>query len=206
MFQAYSIPLTDNDFVALGKLTAIIGQIDEEMVQTVCRKLKVKRAVGDAIMGSTKTSVSSSIWKRVVEGSAKRKKIGYLVDHAMAEIKAVSEGRNNFIHAVFYEHLEPGAYTYSTTGEYVELQPDESVTTKAHRVKGGKRTPISELKPLVERAARLSCLVAHIAWLVAPAFPKRKSTTSPWHNRLLPTLPPRPSRERPRKTKVRGVR
>jgi hypothetical protein len=192
MHQAYSIPLTDADFIALGKLTAIIGQIDEEMVQTVCRILKIKREVGNAIMGSTKTATNGTIWKYLIEHATDDLDLRWLAKHAFDEMGAVSKGRNDFIHAAFYEALETGGYIYSTSNEYVELPPESSEMTRAHRVRIGARTPISELPSLIERAARLSCLVAHLAWTIVNPHPGRGDGRSPWLDRLGPTLPPRP--------------
>lgn len=189
MFPAYSIPLTENDLILLGELTVILGQIDEEMVRTVSGLVMSDRPTAAKIMGSTAIANNSSIWAALIGIRSSDLDLLWLVDHAEKEIAEVSKGRNDFIHAFYREKLSFGGFIHTTSNELVELRPESSKDTHAMRVRNSQNRPISELPPLKERAARLSCLIAHIGHCLSP---DAINHPSPWLGRLAPTLPPRP--------------
>jgi hypothetical protein len=197
MFPAYSIPLTEKDLILLGELTVILGMVDEEMVVAVSGLIQADRPTTAKIMGSTQIANNAAIWASLINLRCSNIDILWLVDHAQKEIAAVSAGRNDFIHAFYRERLPSGAYTYSSSNEMVELRPETSENTHAMRVRNSQNRPVSELATLHERAARLSCLVAHIGYKLAPHGEGREHT--PWLGRLLPTLPPRPPNWEPEK-------
>ncbi len=171
----------------------IAGQIDGEMAQTVCRILKIKRtSFGSTIMGSTSIETNFQIWSLAIAHKTKDLDILWLVSHAKSEVQAVARGRNDFVHAVYYERLESGAYTFSSSNEYAEIRPDSSESTFAQRIKTGKRKSVTELAALRDKAARLSCLIAHIGRVIAPHKHQERDGHSPWLGRLASSLPPRP--------------
>lgn len=201
MEPAYSIPLTDKDLATLGELTVILGQIDEEMVQCVSGLVQSNRDTAAKIMGSTQISNNAAIWQALIGQRTKDVDVLWLVAHAVQEIGIVSGGRNDFIHAFFMEASPHGYFTYSSSNEFAEIRPETSAATYAKRIRNSKTTHIAELVTLREKAARLSCLVAHLTQILTS--PGDEPWLTPWRDRLLPTLPPRPPNWEP--PKARGL-
>lgn len=165
----------------LGELTAIMGLVDEEMTQLVTDLLDIDRGAGNVVMGSTKLETNCDIWAAIIAQNTIDAETLWLVKYAGTEMRAVQKGRNDFIHAVFRE--EGGIF------DRLVFDPThfDTGTVKARRVKKEEEVDLSELPPLLLRAARLSCLVAHISHLM-------KGTPSPWHGKFDPELPPRPDK------------
>lgn len=214
MDPAYQIVLSDAELAILGEVTVILGQIDEEMIRTVSGLINADRATTEAVMGSTKTQNNSEIWSRLVRLRNKGNlDILWAVQDAMTEFPAVQQGRNDFIHADFAVEtvavLDDGKEVRISAGRGHTTYRDASGArvvigatgpVVAKRIRSGRRTPIAGLHALRDRAARLSCLVAHIGWAVSVG--QGKLHTSPWHDRLAPTLPPRPDDWEPGKAKA----
>lgn len=187
MEPAFLLLLSDEQHAQLGELTAIIGQVDEILIRTVAHLLTVERAAANRIMGSTKISDNAGIWSELIRAKTKDDEIHWLVSHVMAEIQLVSAARNDFIHAWFQMTRKGGAWS-SAFGNAFGDSWGGSPVLEARRVKSDKPRAVSELPDVRNRAARLSCLVAHI-WHLLTQDP---ATESPWLERLAPTLPPRP--------------
>lgn len=204
MDPAYQIPLTPGELQCLGELTAIIGQVDEEMTRCVSGLISADRPTTNLVLGSSKVADNSAIWAAVIGLRTKDEDIIWLVEHALKEIQSVSQGRNDFVHAYFHpgdvesvevvEVNEAGATVLAVTG-----------APYARRVRNDKRRAISELKEVRDRAARLSCLIAHIGWCLAP-HGRDHPEHSPWLERLGPTLPPRLDTAEARKAKAQQPR
>lgn len=214
MDPAYQIVLSDAQLAILGEITVILGQIDEEMIRTVSGLIGADRETAQAVMGSTRMENNSDIWSRLIQLRNKDNlDILWAVGHAMSEFPAVQQGRNDFIHADFGVEtvavLGDGTEVKISTGRHYETYrrpTGERVILGftgpivAKRIRSGRKTPIAELHTLRDQAARLSCLVAHIGWAVSVG--QGKPHTSPWHDRLAPTLPPRPDDWKPGKAKA----
>ena len=213
MDPAYQIVLSDAQLAILGEITVILGQVDEEMIRTVSGLINADRATTQVVMSSTRMETNSDIWSRLIGQRTKDLDILWAVAHAVTEFNPVQGGRNDFIHADFAVELPVtlpgGAATLSIershetyrrpNGERVVMGFQGPVVAK--RIRSGKKTPIAELQALRDRAARLSCLVAHIGWAVSP-HGQGKLHTSPWRDRLVPPIPPRPDDWEPGKAKV----
>ncbi len=191
MNPAYEIPLNEQELAQLGKLTAILGLVDDLMIQTVERLMNVDRAAANTIMGSSKIADNSAIWKSVIKNRTTDEDIIWLIEHAMREIELTSKARNDFIHSVFSRTLS------LADGFSIPVH-----RTVARRVRSDNPRPITDLPSVIDQAARLSCLVAHIDHLIAG----NPGATSAWLERLGPTLPPRLDTASPRKAKVRRGR
>jgi hypothetical protein len=187
MDPAYQIPLPPKDLALLGELTAIMGQIDEEMTALVAILLQVDRDAANVIMGSSKVADNAAIWTNVIRNRSENEDLLWLVEHANSEIGKVSEGRNDFIHAVFENLLMPAPVLYDSRGFGFTQGGFRTIDVEARRVRKKKRRSVTELQSVRDQAARLSCLVAHITHL-ACGFP---ADSSAWLERLGPTLPPR---------------
>ncbi|PBC02521.1 hypothetical protein [Mesorhizobium sp. WSM3860] len=190
MEPAFKLLLSDEQHAQLGELTAIIGQVDEILIRTVAHLLTVERMAANRIMGATKISDNAGIWSELVRAKTTDEKILWLVSHAMVEIQSVSAARNDFVHAWFQMVRRDGAWADGVWKEGVWCDGvwGDKAVLEARRVKSDKPRPLSELPIVRDRAARLSCLVAHIWHLLTEA----PATNSPWLERLAPTLPPRP--------------
>jgi hypothetical protein len=191
MDPAYEIHLNEQELAQLGKLTAILGQVDDLMIQTVEHVLNVDRAAANIIMGSSKIADNSAIWENVIKNRTADEDILWLIEHAIREIELISKARNDFIHSVF-----------SRTYYFADGFSFPSQSTVARRVRSASPRPITDLPSVIDQAAQLSCLVAHIDHLVGG----NPEATSAWLGRLGATLPPRLDTISERKAKARRGR
>ena len=75
----------------------ILGQVDEILVRTVERLLKVDRQCANRIMGSSKVSDNIDIWGEVIRSQCcARDDLDHITKFAGDESRSVSEGRNLF--------------------------------------------------------------------------------------------------------------
>ena len=207
MDPAYIIPLNQKELTLLGELTVIMGQIDDIMIQTVRPLLDVDRATANKILGSSKVADNVEIWASVIRNRTDDEDILWLVEIAIKEIQAVSEGRNDFIHAVFTMRVL--ARTIGTSGGTPPIPPIpipfddmfERLPPAARRVRNEKVRSVDELKTVRDQAGHLSCLVAHIQLLMSGV----EAAASPWLRTLGPTLPRRLATAAERKAKAQPV-
>lgn len=205
MDPAYQIPLTDEALVMLGEVTVILGQVDEEMVRTVSGLISTDRETANAVMGSTNMENNTGIWAKLIAQRTDDLETLWLVDLAMKEFPVVARLRNDLIHADYIVTVDTdfGSLTMRNLGVTARREDGRRIVlglegpVNARRVRNGKMTPAEEITGLRDRAGRLSCLVAHIGYLLA-----HQSSHTPWRDRLLPTLPPRPDDWEPGKAKV----
>jgi hypothetical protein len=176
MDPAYEIQLNEQELAQLGKLTVILGQVDDLMVQTVERLLNVDRTAANIIMGSSKIGDNSAIWANVIKNRTADEDVLWFIELASKEIEVISCARNDFIHGVF-----------STVFQLANGFSIPSYPTVVRGVRNTKLRPMSELPSVIDKAARLSCLMAHIDHLVTG----NPASSSAWLQRLGPTLPPR---------------
>ena len=188
MQPARHIPLSPEEFATLGEITAILGIIDDEMISLVGTLLSVDRAAANQIMGSTRVSENAKTWGAVINSRCEDPKVLWLVKHAQAEMKEVSSGRNDFIHAVFERPTVFRGGMMIGFGIGFGFPQAHAGPAVARRVKSGSPVPVAQLPVLRDRAARLSCLVCYIGHIATGNTPE----SSQWHNALSPTLPPWP--------------
>jgi hypothetical protein len=191
MDPAYEIQLNKQELAQLGTLTVILGQVDDLMVQAVAWLLNVDRQAANIIMGSSKIADNVEIWANIIRNRINDEDILWLIELAGKESAAVSAARNDFIHATF-SHI-----TQLADGFSIPIQ-----IPVARRVRKTNLRPVSELPGIIDQAARLSCLVAHVGHLVTG----NPASSSAWLQRLGPTLPRRLDTALARTAKVRRRR
>jgi hypothetical protein len=196
MKPAYPVPLEREELAQLGELTTILGTVDDQMVLTVAHLLRVSRSAANVIMGSTQVATNCAIWGDVIRNRTADEDLLWLVEIAEREVPPISQARNDFVHAVF------------SVIRSMVVHGDGRPTVRAslamaRRIKGTKSRPVTDLPEGIDRAGRLSCLVAHIDHLMGG----KQASSSPWLERLAPTLPPRLDTAAERKAKAkRGQR
>ncbi len=203
MEPAYQIALNAEELALLGEITVILGQVDEIMIQAVKRLLNVDREAANAIMGSSKIGDNSNIWANCIRNRCDDEDVLWLVEHANKEIQAVSTNRNDFIHAVFTPRVvlkagpafDPKAFQ---AGAFQTFEIFNRLSPTARRVRGKQQRSVAELTAVRDQASRLSCLVAHSGILSMGI----SADTSPWLDRLAPSLPPRLGTVATRKAKA----
>ncbi len=139
-------------------------------------------------MGSSKSPDNVNIWHNVIRNKTTDEDILWITELAGKASAKISKDRNDYIHAVFHP------ITQILDGVSMVSYPHV-----ARRVRNTALRPVSDLPSILDQAARLSCLVAHIDHLIAG----NQATTSPWLQRLGPTLPPRFDTAEARKEKAR---
>src|ERR1700680_3611259 len=174
MEPAYPLVLTNQEHALIGELVEIMGLADDIMIRTVARLLNVDRPAANKIMGSTNVRDNAAIWAHAIRNRINNPKVAAHVAIAEGEMKDIAEIRNDFIHALFTgDYAEPG---YMAPGYQ---------TTSATRIKSGKTRPTSELQAARDRAATLSCLIAHIDHCTLQSGDRGPS---PWLEKLGPLL------------------
>jgi hypothetical protein len=201
---AYQIPLNQDELAHLGTLIAIFGQIDDLMVQLVSHLLNIDRPAANVVMGSTSVETNVQVWFETIRNRTKDEDILWLIEQVRKEFPDVTMKRNGFIHAVFFHRTMPipGVGMVTGGGGFLGGTFIVRPAPLARRYKkGGPSQSVDELPKLIEQCSRLSCMVAHVDHLMAG----NPATSSPWLERLAPTLRPRLDTAEERKAKARQV-
>jgi hypothetical protein len=165
---AYPLALTTSQHALIGETVEILGMTDHIMMETV--KPLDQHAVSRMRGGNVPTVIS--IWAKAVRGATAETDLLKLVDFTERERKEIADARNDFIHGLFIGNYVSAGYVspgYQTTS----VVPFRSG-------KGPRQT--SELEALRERAALVSCVVAHIDHRL------KSNDPSPWLDRVKPLL------------------
>jgi hypothetical protein len=201
MVPAYHIPLRQKDLALIGEICAIQGQIEWMMLNTVRDALDIEKALALRIMGSTAIGANSDIWMRCVRKKQRNKYILAMAERAVADIKELSEGRNDFVHAAYFARRksEPDK-PFTFYAERGARPLPTGLEAVAVRVRNQRTIPVSKLQSVRDAASVISIRIAHVHWMTI-IRPKLK-LPSPWLHRLdeLPPLDlPKPE---PRKAKA----
>ncbi len=128
----------------LGEMAEILGWTDHTMIETAER---LDSSAADRMRRSITVPAAVAYWSYAIKNRQNiPSELGRLVDLAAKERNKIAIDRDDFIHALF-------------TGKFAtvlgHLAPGYQTTTGATR-------STSEIQELRDRAATLSCLVAHI--------------------------------------------
>ena len=128
----------------LGEMAEILGWTDHAMIETAER---LDSSAADRMRRSITVPAAVAYWCYTIKNCRNTpSELGRLVDLAAKERNRIAIDRDEFIHALF-------------TGKFAvvlgHLAPGYKTTTGATR-------STSEIQELRDRAATLSCLVAHI--------------------------------------------
>jgi hypothetical protein len=136
----------------------------------------VDRHAANIIMGSSKLADNVAVWSDIIRNRTNNEAVLWLIELSVKEFAAVSASRNDFIHAVF-SRINQLANGFSMPSQL----------SVARRVRKTNLRHLGELPGIIDQAARLSCLVAHIDHLAMG----NPAVSSAWLQRLGPTLPTR---------------
>ena len=192
MDPAYHIPLGADRLKLIGEICAIQGQIEWMMQNTVREAFKVDNPLTQRIMGSTSIGTNAEIWIGVVRRKQRRKGILAHAEQAFRDIKDLAEGRNDFVHAVYFTK-NPGSRTgmFIRVAEAGSHNPANSRTAIAVRVRNRKEVSVRKLAEVRDIAAAISVRVAHVHWSTTMERVLREP--SPWLGRLselpVPSVP-----------------
>jgi len=167
MEPALAPQLTKDQHVLLGELVEILGMTDGMMITTV-HHFNPQAA---AAMRGAFIPTFIRTWARAVRGSTVDADLLKLVVFVEKKMKEIADARNDFIHGLF-------------VGDYVSagyVNPGYQ-TTSAVAFRSGERRQTNELPDLRERAALVSCVVAHIDHCIKSNDPSR------WLDRVKPLL------------------
>jgi hypothetical protein len=154
----------------LGELAEILGWTDHTMIETAER---LDSSAADRMRRSTTVPTAVAYWSYAIKNRQNiPSELGRLVDLAAKERNRIAIDRDDFIHALFtgkfaavLGHMAPGYQT-----------------TKVAGISTGATRSTSEIQELRDRAAMLSCLVAHIDHCMKSDDP------SPWLDMVRPLL------------------
>jgi hypothetical protein len=101
MRPAFQIMLEPTALQLIGEICAIQGQIEWCMLGTVRQLLSVERPTAQRIMGSTSIANNAEIWLAIINESDCSAELKLLAETAYRRLASLSEGRNDFLHAVY---------------------------------------------------------------------------------------------------------
>lgn len=162
VLPAYTVPLTDAQLSLVGELTAIQGQIEELLLRTVTALLGLERRTASVILGSSKIADNTNIWATLIREKHTDPDLLLWVKHAKKEIEALAADRNDFVHAYFaFGTADLDRMLSEAPGGHPHI-PKPHQTVVAARVRTGRRRDVADIRKVRDRAAVLSCMVAHI--------------------------------------------
>lgn len=203
MQPAYHISLTASEKRLIAEVSALQSQIEWLMRLAVQHLLGITPPLALTIMGSTNIAANAEIWIRTVREKATSEAAKAWAEYAYAGIPDLTKGRNDFLHTLF--GFVVGANQEDTNfffGHMLSAQAAKAMPRRAIRVKTSAEAPLADLKKTRDGAARLSCVFAHVRWLVDEKSPE----PSPWQRRLGSKLPPPPATPQRKRGRGRGVR
>lgn len=169
MKPAYHIQLSPAELQAIGEVVAIQGQIEWIIQHQVVLLLSVLPSTAAAMLGSSGLGKTASVWIEIARCRLAQKApdVRDVADHAYKELTALTQQRNDFIHAFYAEEVGGGIM-------FGPLQSRLQGRYIAVRTSKGKRTALTELQAVRDRAAAISVLMATILnWLLDPEFSER---------------------------------
>ncbi len=149
MNPAYHIPLSDEELKLLGEISAIQGQIEFFLQDSLIFALGVGRPVTMAILGESGLGKSVKIWIAILREKARTDPIRDLANEVHADLMMLTKGRNSLLHAVFATDLF-GGFGFTT------MPTDSSHPTIAVRTSNMNTAPASEIKKTRDFAAKIS--------------------------------------------------
>lgn len=179
MRPAFNVPLSDTEKKLIGELCAMQNQIEFLMAQIVGHLLAVPYTVANKVLGSTSIRTNADVWMSLVREKCDCSDIKELAECAYKEIEALSQGRNDFVHALFATKTTTGGFGISTLPN-----PPGGLSPVAVRVKGTKKREVADLRKVHDHAAKLSVMVAHIYWVLVEH--PRHGKPSPWRDKFPP--------------------
>ncbi|MCA3262661.1 MAG: hypothetical protein ING44_12025 [Telmatospirillum sp.] len=174
---AWAIPLSNKEFQLIGEICAIQGQIEYLMVVCVQKLLEVSDECARTIMSSTTIANNAQIWLTAVREKSGKPDLISVAETATKEMRALAEGRNDFVHAV-YAHTGRAEARGITLLSF-RLPPNSELYGRpvAVRVRNKKQTDPSELERVRAIAIKVNRMVAHISW-------ELQGGASPWRDKL----------------------
>lgn len=160
----------------LGELCAIQGQVEYLLAETLRCLLGVSVSTARVLLGSNSVRVNSEIWISLFREKCTHPEILKEAEAAYALIKTISEGRNDFIHAIF---AWGGGKGWTITG-WTQHRFNSSSPPIALRVRNLKQRPVSELVDVRNNAAELSCILARIDDFFMPQEPDWPDDLPEW--------------------------
>jgi hypothetical protein len=166
---ASPLVLTTEQHALIGETVEILGWTDHTMIETAER---LDKQIADRMRRSTTVPNAVAHWAYAIKNHQNiPSEIARLVDIADKERNKIAKDRNDFIHVLFAgDYAAPGVF-----------QPGVQ-TTSAIRLRTGEKRPTGELRELRDRAATLSCLIAHIDHCM------KSSEPSPWRDTVRPLI------------------
>ena len=154
----------------LGEMVEILGWTDRIMIETAER---LDSSTADRMRRSTTVPTAVAYWSYAIKKRLNLpSELGRLVDLAAKERNKIAIDQDDYIHALF---------TGKFAAVLAHMAPDYPKTTVAGISAGATRST-SEIQELRDRAAMLSCLVAHIDHSMKSDDP------SPWLDVVRPLL------------------
>lgn len=152
---AFHIPATDDELKMIGELVAIQGQIEFLMQQSLLFAAGLLPDAARTVLGSSGVRQNAEVWLTIM-GSFYRDAPDPLAvsTYIHKEIASLSGGRNDFIHAFYAEEVGQPPYVGILYGP--NPSPYRQGRYVAVRTRSGKRTPLTDLPEVRDRAAKIS--------------------------------------------------
>ena len=154
--------------MTLGELCAIQGQVEHLMVDTLSYALDVRTETARKMLASSSLHTNAIIWIAIFREKCRDQKTIKLAESAFALVQGITQGRNDFVHAVFATATGTSwmLLQYGKGKRQPRPTGNAAVALRTRDMK--KKRPISDLKTVRNNAAELSVLLSDIAWAYLP--------------------------------------
>jgi hypothetical protein len=176
MQPAYHIPLNDADLRTIGELAAIQAQVEYFMQHVVRTLLQLSHDATLTVMGSTSIRINAEVFIALAREKCSDQNLLKTAEYIFEAVESLSKGRSDFLHALYAipSNHEKGGFMLSggigkPLGE-----------AAAYRTKNFKKTDLSELRNVRDKAAQVSCALAHLDWRLMGGAEQ----DSPWLGRF----------------------
>lgn len=203
---AYHIPLSPVQLRQIGQLCAIQAQIEWCMQMAVMKLLKLSIKTTLKVMQSTSIRTNSEIWISTIREKVTDPQGLAWAEHAYSQIDKLSEGRNDFVHALYGINLRhmmadsPSDLWMVAHRSSPSRWVKESAGT-AIRLRNHAPSQLEKLPGLVKQAAKVSVIASFLDELCAAKPDPAMLATL--RKRLGSRLPPEPPKPLPKRGKGR---
>jgi len=190
----------------IGQLCAIQAQIEWSMQMVVMKLLALSIKTTLKVMQSNSIRTNSEIWISTIREKVSDERALAWAEHAYSQIDKLSEGRNDFVHALYgidLRHMMADAPSplfmvahRSSPSQWVKQSGSSAIRLRSHAP-----SQLEKLPSLVKQTAKVSVIAAFLDEMCA-ASPDRAMLVT-LRRRLGSRLPPEPPKVEPRKGKGR---
>jgi len=165
---AFQIPLTKTELTTLGELCAIQGQVEYLFIVTLSYLMDLPQDIVRKMLSSSSLHTNANTWIAIFQEKCHDEKVLRLAEAAFALVTPLTQGRNDFVHALFASSAGESwmLLGFAKGARHPPAIRNAAIALRTRNLE--KRRPIADLKRVRNDAAQLSVLLSEIAWSFLP--------------------------------------